>query len=80
MLTKIYTCQVCGKKFYCDNLELWVFKRGYRIKDGKAVGNGKQKVFCSYRCSRQFEKDFVDRRKKNGKVQVHAGPSSEGVH
>lgn len=49
-----HKCHVCGKKFEAGSD--WVYKDGYKRK--------KYKWFCSYHCSREYERKEA---KKNGK-------------
>lgn len=56
-------CFVCGKKFYCDNLELWAYKRCYRSRETGKMTMGHNKVFCSYHCMREYQKGSESHRK-----------------
>lgn len=41
-------CPVCGKRFFIDMIELWVYKRG--------TGHG-QIYICSWKCLREFDRN-----------------------
>lgn len=43
----IRKCPVCGKAFYCDNIDLWQYKR--------KIANGRNVVFCTWSCLRKWE-------------------------
>ena len=46
-------CYVCGKPFYCDNMELWAYKIG-KVRKNKSGTHIKS--FCSWRCMREYER------------------------
>lgn len=48
-------CPVCGKMFWCDNYELWVYKKGYRNRTTGKVNVANSIIFCSYHCMREYE-------------------------
>ena len=42
-------CPICGKVFYCDYEEIWVYKR-IDHKHGSHI-----KMFCSWGCMRKWD-------------------------
>lgn len=56
-------CPICGKQFFCDNLELWAYKRAYKNRKTGKVSNSHKKVFCSYHCMREYQKGSEGHRK-----------------
>lgn len=59
----IRDCPICGKPFYCDNVEMWVYKKAYKNRETGKLSKGHIKVFCSYHCFREWQKGG-----KNGKI------------
>ena len=59
------TCPVCGKAFWCDFPDLWVFKR-----------NGQ--FICSYGCTRSYDRkeasEMYNKTKKDGSQARKPGP------
>ena len=59
------TCPVCGKAFWCDFPDLWVFKR-----------NGQ--FICSYGCTRSYDRkeasEMYNKTKKDGSPARKPGP------
>lgn len=59
------TCPVCGKAFWCDYPDLWVFKR-----------NGQ--FICSYSCTRAYDRkeasEMYSKTKKDGSPARKPGP------
>ena len=54
-------CPICGKLFWCDNLDMWAYKHGYRSRETGKINPAHVVIFCSYGCMRRREKE-------NGKV------------
>ena len=51
----MHKCRVCGKLFFCDCADLWVYKKAYNRK--KVGGRGHPITwFCSWKCMREYEK------------------------
>ena len=49
-------CPICGKMFWCDNLDMWVYKKGYRNRMTGKISLAHSLLFCSYHCMREYEK------------------------
>lgn len=49
-LTYVKTCAECKRTFECTSLELWAYRVG-------AQHNSKDKMFCSWKCLRKWEKE-----------------------
>lgn len=61
-------CYRCGKEFYPEKLDNWVYKR-YAYKVERA-GCEKRRYFCSWGCMRAYDREYIPpvpnrRRKKH---------------
>lgn len=51
-------CPVCGKIFYCNYVDTWVYTK---------IWFGKQYVCCTWTCYRKIEKVMEERKMKGGR-------------
>ena len=49
-------CPVCGKLFWCDNLDLLVYKHGYKNRKTGKISPSHTVLYCSYHCMRERDK------------------------
>ncbi len=56
-------CGNCGREFYCDTRESWVFKR---VFDGKSL------IFCKWSCMRAFDRKHPMRKNAETRIGMRA--------
>lgn len=49
-------CPVCGRFFWCTNVDMWAYKMGMRDRQTNKIKLDKPHlIFCSYHCMRAKE-------------------------
>ena len=66
-------CPICGKMFWCDNLDMWVYKKGFRNRKTGQISLAHSLIFCSYHCMREYEKQRAASKRHFNTIAMERG-------